>query len=255
MKFKNLEVLEYRTDYNIYYGVINNNFAVLFGMKDLPNELEINGELLMKNENAYKFNQKEVQTLYYPVDQDFVDSFKTKIKVIEETFEDYKNKVEPYINSILESNTKWMNNILYHKSEAERILYKNKKFIIIKNICWDSLTDFYLLVIPFEKIKNIRHLNESHRELLEEMKKETLKISKSFNLDEDELYFFFHYHPSCYQLHLHVCLLNHKALKLKLYRHIMLDDVLDNLESYGKKTIKFESSISNPIYKILKDNN
>jgi hypothetical protein len=203
MKFKNLEVLEYRTDYNIYYGIINNYFAVLFGIKDLPNELEINGEILIKNENIYKFNQKEVQTLYYPVDQDFIDSFKIKIKIIEETYDNYKNNVEKYIDSIIENNTKWINNILYNKSESERILFKNKKFIIIKNICWDNLNDFYLLVIPYEKIKNIRHLNELHKELLLEMKNESLKIAKIYNIDEDELYLFFHYHPSCYQLHLH----------------------------------------------------
>jgi m7GpppX diphosphatase len=254
MKFKNLEVLEYRTDYNIYYGVIKNYFAVLFGIKDLSNELEINGEILIKNENVYKFNQKEVHTLYYPVDQDFIDSFKTKIKIIEETYDDYKNKVEKYIDSIIDNNTKWINNILYNNNESDRVLFKNNNFIIIKNICWDNLTDFYLLVIPYEKIKNIRHLNESHKELLLEMKNEALKIAKKYNIDEDELYLFFHYHPSCYQLHLHVCLLTHKTLKLKLYRHIMLDDILEHLETFYKKTIKFESSISNPIYKILKDN-
>ena len=196
MKFKNLEVLEYRTDYNIYYGIINNFFAVLFGIKDLPNELEINGELLIKNENVYKFNQKEVHTLYYPVDQDFIDSFKTKIKIIEETYEDYKNKVEKYIDSIIENNIKWINNILYNNSESDRVLFKNNNFVIIKNICWDNLTDFYLLVIPYEKIKNIRHLNELHKELLLEMKLESLKIAKTYNIDEDELYLFLIYSTS-----------------------------------------------------------
>ena len=77
MRFKTLEVLEYRSGYNIYYGVIKNNFAVLFADKDLPDEIDITGELLMKNENVYKFNQKGINTLYYPVDQDFIDSFKT----------------------------------------------------------------------------------------------------------------------------------------------------------------------------------
>jgi m7GpppX diphosphatase len=254
MRFKNLEVLEYRSSYNIYYGVIKNNFAVLFADKNLADEIDIGGELLMKNENVYKFNQKGINTLYYPVDQDFIDSFKTKIKIIDETYEDYNKKIEPYIDSIIESNTKWMNNILYHKSEAERILFKNKYFTIIKNICWDSLNDFYLLVIPFEKIKNIRHLNNSHKDLLNQMKIESIKIANGYNIDEDELYFFFHYHPSCYQLHLHVCLLNHKSLKLKLYRHIMLDEIIDDLENFGKRTIRFESNISNPIYKILKGN-
>jgi hypothetical protein len=34
----------------------------------------------------------------------------------------------------------------------------------------------------------------------------------------------------------------------------MLDEIIDDLENFGKRTIRFESNISNPIYKILKGN-
>ena len=197
--------------------------------------------------------KNDIFLLNYPVEESLVDNYREKIKIVKETFDDYKTKVEPYIDSIVDNNTKWINNILNNKSESERILFKNDKFIIVKNLCWEQNNEFYLLIIPFEKIKNIRHLNESHKELLNEMKIETLKIAKKFSIDEDELYFFFHYHPSCYHLHLHCSLINHKALKLKFYRHVMLDDVLDNIETIHKKTFKFEINISNPIYKLLKN--
>ena len=251
MKFKKLEVLEYRNDYTVYYGMINNKSSILMYNKDLPNEIDINGDITFKNENAYKFNQEGIYTLYYPAEQDFIDSFKCKMKIVSETYEDYKLKIEPYIDTILESNTKWIMNILNNKAETERVLFKNEFFVIVKNICWDNVNDFYLLVLPFEKIKNIRHLDSSHKDLLNNMKIEALKIAKTNNIDNDELYLFFHYHPSCYHMHLHVCLLNHKSLKATLYRHILLDDIVNNIDNYKKKTIKFEVSTSNPIYKLL----
>ena len=83
------------------------------------------------------------------------------------------------------------------------------------------------------------------------MKLKTLEIAKKQNFEEEDLYFFFHYHPSCYHLHLHICLNSHKNLKFKLYRHILFEDVLENIDKIGKKLMKFEINISNPIYKLL----
>jgi hypothetical protein len=47
--------------------------------------------------------------------------------------------------------------------------------------------------------------------------------------------------------------MNHKSLKFRIYRHVLLDYVLDNLEIIGKKDMKFEIAISNPIYKLLSE--
>ena len=139
------------------------------------------------------------------------------------------------------------------KQDDMRRIYKNDKFIIIKNICWDNNNDFYILAIPFESLKNIRHLDITHKDLLKSMKAKTLEISKLYNFDEQDLYFFFHYHPTCYHLHLHVCLNTHKKLKCKIYRHVMLEYLLENIENIKKKEMKFEINISNPIYKILSE--
>jgi m7GpppX diphosphatase len=180
-----------------------------------------------------------------------IESYKSKMKIITETYDVYKNKIEPYINSILESNTKWMKNILNLQNEANKILFKGEKFIVVKNIGYDTKNDFYLLAIPYESLKNIRDLEPKHKELLKLMKLKTLEIAKKHNFDEEDLYFFFHYHPSCYHLHLHICLNTHKNLKFKIYRHVLLDDVMENIEKIGKKLMKFEINISNPIYKLL----
>lgn len=253
MKFQKLETLEYKDDFNIYYGVINNKFAILKEHKNINDEFIISDESLIRLGNVYQMKKNDLFLLNYPVDESLVDSYREKSKIVTETYEDYKNKIEPYINSIVDSNTKWIQNILNSKSEIERILFKNEKFLIIKNLSWEQDNDFYVLVMPFEKIKNIRHLKNIHEQILKEMKFETLKIAKKYNIDEDELYFFFHYHPSCYHLHLHCCMINHKALKLKFHRHVMLDDVIENINELEKKTFKYEMNISNPIYKLLKN--
>jgi len=239
MKFQKIEILEYKKNTNVYLGKINEINYILIGDKKIPNEIII--------------DNLNITDIFFPASNELIESYKNKFKIVTETFDDYCKKIEPYINSILDTNTKWVKNILYHKMETDKILYKNKKFVIIKNIAWETNNDFYLLIIPFEPIKNVRHLTEDHRELLELMKKKSIEIAKKYSFEENELYLFFHYHPSCYHLHLHVCLLNHKSLKFKIYRHILLENILDDLENNGKKTMKFEIVISNPIYKLLNE--
>ena len=254
MKFHKLEILEIKKDTNVYYGTINNIHAILIGDKEISNQFCLDGETILKNENYQKIkilNSETIIHLYYPSTNDMLESYKSKIKIISESYDDYKKKIEPYINSILESNTKWIKNILNLQNEANKILFKGEKFIVIKNIGYDTKNDFYLLAIPYEPLKTIRDLRGNHKELLKLMKLKTIEIAKKRNFEENDLYFFFHYHPSCYHLHLHICLNNHKNLKFRLYRHILLDYAIDHIEKLEKKTFKFEMSISNPIYKLL----
>ena len=254
MKFHKLEILEIKKDTNVYYGTINNIHAILIGDKEISNQFCLDGETILKNENYQKIkilNSETIIHLYYPSTNDMLESYKSKIKIISESYDDYKKKIEPYINSILESNTKWIKNILNLQNEANKILFKGEKFIVIKNIGYDTKNDFYLLAIPYEPLKTIRDLQPHHKELLKLMKLKTLEIAKKNSYDEEDLYFFFHYHPSCYHLHLHICLNNHKNLKFRLYRHILLEDIVENIEKIGRKLMKFEINISNPIYKLL----
>jgi m7GpppX diphosphatase len=235
MKFKKIEILEIKNDTNTYYGTIDNVSAILISEKTINDEITLDSKV----------------NLIYPASNEIIDSFRNKVKIITETYLDYKNKVDPYINSILETNTKWLKNILNLQTETEKILFKGEKFIVVKNIGYDSKNDFYLLAIPYEELRTIRDLRGKHKELLKLMKLKTLEIAKKRNFEENDLYFFFHYHPSCYHLHLHVCVSNHKNLKFRLYRHILLDYAIDHIEKLEKKTLKFEMSISNPIYKLL----
>lgn len=236
MKFKKKEIIEIRNETNIYYGTIDNINAILIGEKNIPDEISIDSNS---------------DNLLYPASNELIESYRNKVKIVSETYNDYKTKIEPYINSIVDTNTKWIKNILTLQNETEKILFKGEKFIVVKNIGYDGKNDFYLLAIPYENIKTIRDLRGHHKELLKLMKLKSLQIAKKINLEETDLYFFFHYHPSCYHLHLHVCINTHKNLKFKLYRHVLLEKVIDNIEKLEKKTFKFEIMISNPIYRLL----
>jgi m7GpppX diphosphatase len=257
MKFQKIEILENKNNLITYYGYINKKSAILICDKllDEDNEIDLTGNILIKNENFYKMQLKNnsVVNYYYPASNDMIESYKNKIKIVKESYKDYTEKIEPYINSIRENNVKWINNILVNGHEAERILYKSDTFIIIKNIGYDTENDFYLLAIPTQlDLKTIRDLTKNNKKMLNEMKRKSLEIAKKNNLEEEDLYFFFHYHPSCYHLHLHVCINNNKNLKFKLYRHILFDFVIHNLGKLKEMEIKFEINVSNPIYKLLK---
>ena len=106
MYFIKLDTFEIKTDYSVFYGTINECPAILYADKNIPDEILIHGKLLFKNDNYHKFQQDGIIALYFPIDKIFINTFRMKIKIISETYEDYKNKIEPYINSISKHNTK-----------------------------------------------------------------------------------------------------------------------------------------------------
>ena len=171
----------------------------------------------------------------------------------------YKKHIVPYINNLYDFNTKWIFNILEGKSEQNKILLKDNDFVIVKDMHWiDSLENndnFYMLAIPFEKIRTIRELRKKHIPLLKEMKNKCIKVAENYNLKEKHLYFFFHYHPSFYQLHLHCVRINHPKLSSKYFRCNMLDNIITNLNFssyyYKNKTISFEIPKNHPVVKII----
>ena len=72
---------------------------------------------------------------------------------------------------------------------------------------------------------------------------------------------FFHYHPSYYQLHLHVCINNNLDFNNIINinsRHYFLSKVIKKLNKnsnyWNKKTLKFELLSGTKLYKLLKHN-
>jgi hypothetical protein len=137
MKFKKIEILEYKKNTNVYFGKINDTNCILIADKKISNEIDL-GDIQTDTDNIkinpYDKENLHITNIYFPASNDLIESYKNKCKIVTETYDDYCKKIEPYINSILDTNTKWVKNILYHKMETDKILYKNKKFVIIKNI-------------------------------------------------------------------------------------------------------------------------
>ena len=78
-----------------------------------------------------------------------------------------------------------------------------------------------------------------------------LEIASNYGLTEDNLYFFFHYHPSFYHLHIHCAIISNDAISNKHFRCKMLDNVIYNLQKDGNYYIKNSIDFEIPDYHII----
>ena len=250
-------------NYNLYFGIINDIFfSILLSDKNNIFNIDsiINVDNISKNNVIDNINHIYLDNniyIRYPVTLDFIDWIKAYYKIFIESSDDYNKLSLPYINSILDKNTRWINDILFKKSEKELVLFRNNEFIICKDIIWKSNKsyDFYILAIPIANLKTIRDLRQEHVQLLKSIKNKIISIAKKYKLNSNNLYMFFHYHPSYYHLHLHVCTIDHTVLETKYYRNYLLDDVISYLEinsDYWKDaSLKFELLSTSKLFKIL----
>ena len=271
---------------NLYYGVIKDYFCIVLSVNSIPDEFDFDNESIIDNfkikfqgteinyssELLDKFlSQLEkstdkfievVSSQYYirfPVSIDLIDWLKAETEIFSENFLMYKKISLPYINSIYDKNTKWIHELITNFSEESIVLFRNQEMVLCKDIVWkeSNSNQFYLLGIPTKKIKTIRDLTQHDIPLLKNLKEKAIDIAKQFGINKNKLYMFFHYHPSYYQLHLHVCVTDHDALETKYFRHYYIDDVIAKLESdtdYWKKaTLHFELISNTRLYKLLKE--
>jgi m7GpppX diphosphatase len=278
-------------DYNLYLGSINFNknlFSLLITNSDLTNNINLyNNNIVQINiyNNTYYTNFDKVidkinnfsyiknnsikiyindalkgcnnyYFLVLPISIEIIEWFKADIKIFNETKEDYNNIALPYINAILNKNTKWINNLLFNNTEKHLVLYKCTDYLITKDIHWkNNNNNFYILAFPIKNIKTIRDLSYNDIELLENIKKKSIEIANMYGISNDKLYMFFHYHPSYYHLHLHVCVIGHYALRIKYNKQYSLDDIIEKLKidsNYWKNaTLTFELLSTNKLYNLL----
>jgi len=271
---------------NLYYGVIKDYFCIVLSTNSIPDEFDFDNEnnndnfkiKFQNTESDYKpelldkllsqlenFADKFIEVVnskYYirfPVSIDLIDWLKAETEIFSENFLMYKKISLPYINSIYDKNTKWIHELTGNFSEESIVLFRNQEMVLCKDIVWkdSNPNQFYLLGIPTKKIKTIRDLTQQDIPLLKNLKEKAIDIAKQYGINKNKLYMFFHYHPSYYQLHLHVCITEHEALETKYFRHYYLDDVIAKLESdtdYWKKaTLHFELLTNTKLYKLLKE--
>ena len=301
MKFKKIEQINVRneikkyfsniidfTDYNLYFGVIDNFFTILLCIIHVDDFLDLD-ELINSPQIKITYNKKDYKSndlpklftniekssnksleiisnniyLKCPVSLDFIEWLKVDIKVFTESQHDYNTITLPYINSIIVKNTKWINNLLFNQSEETIVLFRNSNFVICKDIIWkdSNPNNFYILIIPIKHIKTIRDLTQKDIPLLNDIQNKAIEIALSFGINKEQLSMFFHYHPSYYQLHLHVCINNNldfNNINNINSRHYFLSKVIKKLNKnsnyWNKKTLKFELLSGTKLYKLLKHN-
>lgn len=273
---------------HLYFGAIKDYFGIMLSTDEISDEIYLTGPATMtfgkstyNTELIESFANGEMDSIIlsveksgdkfleifqkshyvrFPVNLDLIDWFKAETEIFVETKHDYKKITLPYINSILDKNIKWINDLIFNKSEESIVLLRTTSHVICKDIVWknDDPSEFYILVFPLKPIKNIRDLTSDDIPILEQMKQDVCEIAEKYAIPKEKLYMFFHYHPSYYQLHLHVCITEHPQLETKYLRHYYLDDVIDKLKTdsdYWKNaTLKFELLSGTKLYKLLKDN-
>jgi len=293
MKFQKMEKINLRNEtknylaksfninkYNLYWGVIKDHFGLFASEKEIVDEFKIDkvNKIIFDNEiqniedfeklldNSDKLPDKYIEIflsdgyIKFPISLDFIDWLKADTEIFIESKDDYKKITLPYINSIRDKNIKWINGLLYNKSEESLVIKRTTEWVITKDIIWKNSdpANFYILAIPFKQIKTIRELTQDDIPLLEELKTECEQIAKTFGIEKNKLYMYFHYHPSYYQLHLLVSITDHPSLETNYFRHIFLEDVIEGLKKDTKYwtnlTLKFELLSGTKLYKLLKEN-
>ena len=270
----------------LYHGIINNFNCILLSENTITEEYELemtndlncikikyqdiesiyNSELVDKilsqvEKSSEKFIEVISPTYYirFPISTDLIDWLKADTEIFTETYHMYKKISLPYINSVYDKNTKWIHDLVLNYSEESMVLFRNQDMVLCKDIIWkdNNLKHFYILGIPTKKIKTIRDLTAHDIPLLCSIRDKAIEIAKQFGINKNKLYMFFHYHPSYYQLHLHICVTDHETLETKYFRNYYLDDIIEKLESDSKywknSTLKFELLSNTRLFRLLKE--
>lgn len=223
----------------LFLGKFNNN-DVLIKIKGLINtDFDINKisnlSLVMNNDRFYKYICQniipiEIQIIYPVLDEDYRKYFLKRRKVIE-TPEIYNSMIYP---KIINQDLAWIDNIVNGTKEADTILYSDNNIVLLPDLKWSSnkIEDMYYLVIFKNKeLKSIRDLNNSHLSLLNDVREICIKkINELHNISSDQLRFYFHYHPSFWQLHLHVTLISSSGYGSGVDIAHLLTTVINNIE-------------------------
>lgn len=197
--------------------------------------------------------------LKFPVSLDLIEWLKADIIIFEETKENYQMVSLPYINSIVEKNTRWIKELIFNKSEESKVLVRTNSYVICKDLHWKgkNASQFYILGFPIKPIKTIRELISDDIYLLEEMKQNSIQIAESYGIPKENINMYFHYHPSYYQLHLHVCINKHPCYNTTNLRHYSLDLIIEKLKidsnHWKNTTLKFELLTGTKLYNLLKE--
>lgn len=205
-------------------------------------------------------------TIIHPATEKHVNKYRaTPASLVTETPKDYKNITKPWIEDTAQSSLQWVENILMHKCEKDRIIYEDPDpelgFILLPDMKWnlERVEELYLVAIVHKRgITSIRELNSSHLPLLRNIQKNAVSaIKNKFGVDKHHLRVFLHYQPSYYHLHVHfthMCGEGASAFAaVQVERAHFLDTVINNIllipNYYQLTNLTFALNEENPLWK------
>ncbi|KAG1439762.1 hypothetical protein G6F56_012181 [Rhizopus delemar] len=181
----------------------------------------------------------------YPATDLHIAKYEAQTRILlKETPEDYQQLTLPYIQSIPASRTQWVKNILNGEAEADRVIYRDDKMVVLPDMKWDGSTENLYWVALLGDLPSLRELRASDVEMLTHVRKECYRLLEKHNLSPHQVRIFFHYQPSYYHLHLHITSLSFvDAPGVVSGQAHLLDTVIDNLtlfpDYYQKATLPF----------------
>ncbi|KAJ1557776.1 hypothetical protein HK096_005428 [Nowakowskiella sp. JEL0078] len=197
----------------------------------------------------------------------------------------YKEKVEPYIESLPQSKIKWVYNILERKSETESIVEEDSDpetgYVVLPDMKWNSTgkpDQFYLqMLINRRDLRSMRDLKGSDLPFLKSLQQKisdiVLKNFAATGVQKNQICSFLHYPPiqqseekikipdDCFvsdHFHIHITSLFLKdSPAIKVGRTHFLDTVISNLEIdpefYQKATMHYVVDETHPLWKLCGD--
>lgn len=255
----------------------NKNAVVIFekshfNLEEVESFLKINNSMELYIDNdAYKklsiypskpYNNVQVQLIHPATDAHISKYSQAEVFFLEETYDDWLNTTSEYIKKKSFDLT-WVQNILEHKTEVERIVYedtdKENGFVLLPDMKWDGKTieSLYLLAIVHQKsIGSLRDLNESHIKLLESIRDKAMSaIREKYGVPQSQIRAYLHYYPSFYHLHVHFTHVNFQAPGFP-ERNYSLNQVIQNLkidsEYYKKASLQCVLKKNDPMFELYK---
>lgn len=156
-----------------------------------------------------------------------------------ETYEFYEKFILPYAVS---QNKSWVHKIFEGNTERN-ILYSDNDFVLVPDILWTDQSNIKELhcisIFKNPNLMSIRDLNSSSIELLNKIVKISKKtLKENYNINEDNIDIYFHYHPSIWQLHLHFVNRLVKDNHKKYYFSEIVNNLLSDSDYYKKNELE-----------------
>lgn len=161
--------------------------------------------------------------------------------LVQETPEIYERVVKPFIAAPPPSRTKWVDEIVGGKKEADKVLHRDDSgsfgYMIIPDMKWnlETVTDLYLLALcTTDGLRSLRDLRKHHVPVLKSIKEEATRIVNARWKNDGKaisLRMFIHYQPSYYRFHIHIVNANHPmGFGMAVGQAHLLDDIVSLLE-------------------------